>query len=218
MKEHQVIIVGAGPAGSACAKALKEEEVDVLVIEKEKLPRHKTCSGVLFGQTQVLLEKYFGQVPPKSVYCEPKIIKASDIIGWNQEKGFKVYPFELPKDGLSFPTDYCNIWRNKFDHITNSHAIFHLYFDELRLLPVVTHNTGKRILGILRISPFIILSTFFRQGNKKARNQPSTRSYIHILEYLRIKRLSFHHGIDGLTISPANVGEIIDRFCSSFDF
>ena len=67
MEEHQVIIVGAGPAGSACAKALKEEEIDVLIIEKEKLPRHKTCSGVLFGQTQVLLKEYFGQLPPKSV-------------------------------------------------------------------------------------------------------------------------------------------------------
>ena len=29
MSEPQVIIVGAGPAGSACAKALKEEEIDV---------------------------------------------------------------------------------------------------------------------------------------------------------------------------------------------
>ncbi|MBW2143866.1 MAG: NAD(P)/FAD-dependent oxidoreductase [Deltaproteobacteria bacterium] len=116
MKEHQVIIVGAGPAGSACAKALKEEEIDVLVIEKETLPRHKTCSGVLFGETQELLKKYFGRLPPESVYCQPKIIKASDIKEWSHKKGFSDYPFELPKDGLPFPTDYYNIWRNKFDH------------------------------------------------------------------------------------------------------
>jgi len=115
MSEPQVIIVGAGPAGSACAKALKEEEIDVLIIEKEKLPRHKTCSGVLFGQTQVLLEKYFGQIPPDSVYCRPKIIKASDIKEWNSEKGFFDYVWELPKNGQDFPTDYYNIWRNKFD-------------------------------------------------------------------------------------------------------
>ena len=116
MKQHQVIIVGAGPAGSACAKALKEEEIDVLVIEKEKHPRHKTCSGVLFGETQVLLKKYFGQLLPESVYCQPKIIKASDIKEWRQEKGFSIYPFELPKVGLSYPTDYYNIWRNNFDY------------------------------------------------------------------------------------------------------
>ncbi len=116
MEEHQVIIVGAGPAGSTCAKALKEEEVDVLVIEKEKLPRYKTCSGILFGQTQVLLEEYFGQLPPKSVCCQPEIIKASDIKEWSHVKGFSDYSFEIPKGGQSFPTDYCNVWRDKFDY------------------------------------------------------------------------------------------------------
>jgi len=32
MAEHQVIIAGSGPTGSACAKALKEEKIDVLLI------------------------------------------------------------------------------------------------------------------------------------------------------------------------------------------
>ena len=116
MEEYQVIIVGAGPAGSSCAKALKEEDLNVLIIEKEKLPRHKTCSGILFGQTQLLLEKYFGQLPPKSVYCKPEIIKAADIQEWRHEKGFFNYVWELPKNGLDFPTDYYNTWRNKFDY------------------------------------------------------------------------------------------------------
>jgi len=116
MEDHQVIIVGAGPAGSTCAKALIEEGIQVLIIEKELLPRYKTCSGVLFGQTQVLLQKYFGQLPPESVYCRPKIIKASDIKEWSSGKGMLDYVWELPKDGQDFPTDYLNIWRNKFDH------------------------------------------------------------------------------------------------------
>ena len=116
MDEHQVIIVGAGPAGSACAKALKEDGINPLVIEKYKLPRHKTCSGILFGQTQVLLEKYFGHLPPESLYCEPRIIKASDIQEWNREKGFCNYVWEIPKDGISFPTDFINVWRKEFDY------------------------------------------------------------------------------------------------------
>ncbi len=116
MDDHQVIIVGAGPAGSTCAKALIEEGIQVLIIEKELLPRHKTCSGVLFGQTQVLLEKYFGLLPPESVYCRPKVIKAGDIKEWSREKGLLNYVWELPKDGQDFPTDYLNIWRNKFDY------------------------------------------------------------------------------------------------------
>jgi flavin-dependent dehydrogenase len=116
MKEYQVIIVGAGPAGSACAKALKEENIEVLVIEKKKLPRHKTCSGILFGQTQILLKKYFGLLPPEEVYCQPKVIKASNIKEWNKETGFIPYVWEIPKDDQAFPEDYFNVWRNKFDY------------------------------------------------------------------------------------------------------
>ena len=116
MEEYQVIIVGSGPAGSACAKALHDEGIKVLVIEKEGLPRHKICSGILFGQTQVLLKEYFGTLPPKEVYCEPEIIKASDVEEWNREKGFSNYVWEIPKDGQAFPQNYHNVWRNKFDY------------------------------------------------------------------------------------------------------
>ncbi len=115
MEEHQVIIVGAGPSGAACAKALKEHAIDALVIEKEELPRPKICSGVLFGQTQVLLEKYFGTLPPGAVYCEPRTINASSIHEWDKEKGFLEYVWEIPKGGDSFPREYYNIWRSRFD-------------------------------------------------------------------------------------------------------
>lgn len=115
MEHYDVVIVGAGPAGSACAKALKEDDRKVLVIEKEPLPRHKTCSGILFGQTQVLLKEYFGKLPPDEMYCDPNIVKASDIHEWSAEKGFFPYMWELPKDGQEFPQDYYNVWRNAFD-------------------------------------------------------------------------------------------------------
>jgi len=115
-KAYPVIIVGGGPAGSACAKALTDEGVDVLVLEKRRLPRHKCCSGVLYGQTQELLKRYFGALPPERVYCEPKIIKASHIIGWTEEDGSFEYVWEIPMGERSFTTDYLNIWRNKFDY------------------------------------------------------------------------------------------------------
>ncbi len=115
MEQHQVIVVGAGPSGAACARALHKAGLDVLIIEKEKLPRHKICSGVLFGQTQVLLEKYFGGLPPQDVYCIPKEISAAHILEWNSEKGFFPYVWETAKAGQEFPQTYLNIWRSKFD-------------------------------------------------------------------------------------------------------
>jgi flavin-dependent dehydrogenase len=116
MEKHQAVIIGAGPAGASCAKALHDAGIQALIIEKESLPRHKNCSGVLFGQTQELLPKYFGAMPPEDVYCEPKIIHASQIIEWKHDKGFVQYFWEIPKDGHAFPQTYLNAWRNKFDH------------------------------------------------------------------------------------------------------
>jgi menaquinone-9 beta-reductase len=115
MEEHQVIVVGAGPSGAACAKALSKAGIDVLIIEKEKLPRNKICSGVLFGQTQVLLDRYFGGLPPQDVYCTPREIPAEHIHEWNRDRGFLTYVWETGKDGQEFPPVYLNIWRSRFD-------------------------------------------------------------------------------------------------------
>ena len=42
-----VIIVGAGPAGSVCAETLAKKGFQVILIEKEKLPRYKACGGAI---------------------------------------------------------------------------------------------------------------------------------------------------------------------------
>ncbi len=43
--EHDVIIVGGGPAGAAAAWALQREGVDCLVLDRETFPREKLCAG-----------------------------------------------------------------------------------------------------------------------------------------------------------------------------
>jgi len=115
MEQHQVIIIGGGPAGAACAKALVGADIDVLLLEKFALPRYKCCSGVLFGQTQELLKDYFGTLPPEDVCCKPHIINAEYVREWSADEGYKRFFWEIDKDGRSFPTDYINVWRNKFD-------------------------------------------------------------------------------------------------------
>jgi len=47
-KQYDVIIVGAGPAGSTAAYYLNES-LDVLIIDKSAFPRHKACGGALVG-------------------------------------------------------------------------------------------------------------------------------------------------------------------------
>ncbi len=48
---HDVIVVGAGPSGSTCAKYIAEKSIDVLLIDKYEFPRHKTCAGGLLQHT-----------------------------------------------------------------------------------------------------------------------------------------------------------------------
>ena len=45
MPSYDVIIVGAGPAGSSCAWSLCRQGVDVLVLDKATFPRDKVCAG-----------------------------------------------------------------------------------------------------------------------------------------------------------------------------
>ncbi len=115
MEQREVIVVGAGPAGSACARALSDAGVDVLVLERDILPRYKTCSGILFGQTQELLRRYFKADAPDTVYCEPHHLDADNIVEWQPDGGYIPYLWEIDKDGQAFTRRYQNIWRDRFD-------------------------------------------------------------------------------------------------------
>jgi menaquinone-9 beta-reductase len=45
--QADVVIVGAGPAGAACAARLKQRGMNVRILEKKRLPRKKICAGWL---------------------------------------------------------------------------------------------------------------------------------------------------------------------------
>ena len=45
VRSCDVLVVGAGPAGSSCAWALRDSGLDVLLIDRCEFPRHKTCAG-----------------------------------------------------------------------------------------------------------------------------------------------------------------------------
>lgn len=45
MRQLDVVIVGGGPAGSACARKLVEAGVEVAVLDRETFPRTKLCAG-----------------------------------------------------------------------------------------------------------------------------------------------------------------------------
>lgn len=100
---YDVIVIGAGPTGSTAAKVLAERGFCVLLVERHKLPRYKSCSGVLIQKTMDLIRRYFGKDAPLSVTCIPAENKG---MIFTDDKGRE---FRFEQDGL-------NIWRNSFDN------------------------------------------------------------------------------------------------------
>lgn len=100
---YDCIIIGAGPAGCTAAKILAENKKRVLLVEKFRMPRYKSCSGVLIKKSMDLVEKYFGETVPDSAKCTP--IDNRGMVFTNDKGKENVYA----QEGL-------NVWRSTFDH------------------------------------------------------------------------------------------------------
>ncbi len=99
---YDVIVIGAGPTGCTAAKVLSDRGLKVLLIEKCRLPRYKSCSGMIIKKTVDLVNSIFGDSIPLSVTCEPPQNKGMIFTNDNGEE----YRFE--QSGL-------NVWRSSFD-------------------------------------------------------------------------------------------------------
>ncbi|MFE1377681.1 geranylgeranyl reductase family protein [Streptomyces sp. NPDC058740] len=73
-EEAQVIVVGAGPAGSAAAAHLARAGVDVLLLEKSGFPREKVCGDGL---------------TPRAVHQLVRLGIDIDAPGWMRNKGMR---------------------------------------------------------------------------------------------------------------------------------
>lgn len=63
MIEATVIIVGGGPAGSTCARELKKQGIDSLILDKQAFPRTKLCAGWITPKVLSDLELSPGDYP-----------------------------------------------------------------------------------------------------------------------------------------------------------
>ena len=57
-----VVVIGAGPAGSTCAYLLKKAGVDCMLFDQAEFPRDKICGGGLTVKTYTLLQELMPQL------------------------------------------------------------------------------------------------------------------------------------------------------------
>ena len=53
----EVLVVGAGPSGSAAARSLAQAGLDVVLVDQQAFPRDKVCGDGLIPDTHRALER-----------------------------------------------------------------------------------------------------------------------------------------------------------------
>ncbi len=74
MKTTEVLIVGGGPAGSSCAKRLREHGVDCLLLDRQDFPRTKLCAGWITPEVISDLKLEVSEYPHRFLTFETIIV------------------------------------------------------------------------------------------------------------------------------------------------
>jgi geranylgeranyl reductase family protein len=139
-READVIVVGAGPAGSATAYHLAQAGLDVLLLEKTTFPREKVCGDGL---------------TPRAVKSLIRMGVDLDTPGWIRNKGLRIYGggvrLELPWPELASYPDFGLVrTRYDFDEILAERAVkagARLQQNTTVTTPVIDERTN-RIVGV----------------------------------------------------------------------
>lgn len=113
-KNYDVIIVGSGPAGAGAAKALSGTGLETLIVERDKVPRYKMCSGILFPSSRKFVGDHFGELP-RELLCRPERIKGNRVIPTMDSPVMDV-PFSVFDEGEGLEEEGFNVWRADLDH------------------------------------------------------------------------------------------------------
>jgi geranylgeranyl reductase family protein len=123
---YDVIVIGAGVAGTSAAYMLANGGLKVLVIEKEKFPRYKTCGGGVVNRAVELLPFSIDAVSEKKIFN-------ADIIDHENNLHFKVKR-EKPIIYMVMRADFDNFILSK---AVGKGAIIH---DELKVINLSNHK------------------------------------------------------------------------------
>jgi flavin-dependent dehydrogenase len=103
MPDVDVLVVGGGPAGAACARRCVLASLRTLIIERGRLPRHKPCSGLVALDAERFVTRSFGPIPDACL---------------SRSGGYTGIALHFPTAPSLFVAGKCNaanVWRHRFD-------------------------------------------------------------------------------------------------------
>lgn len=112
--DYDVIIAGAGPAGTTAAHILVSHGLNVCMVDKQHFPRPKLCAGLLTWKSIQLLKRIFG-------YSESQLIDQGIVT--NTCRDYRIYlgPKVLVRRRLDFPLHFVN--RMHYDNLWLQEAL-----------------------------------------------------------------------------------------------
>lgn len=82
---YDIIIIGAGPAGSAAATALARQGRSVLLLEKAAHPRHKSCGGGLSARLLPYLDADLKEIVEREIRKVVFLLRKKEVSGSSEQ-------------------------------------------------------------------------------------------------------------------------------------
>jgi geranylgeranyl reductase family protein len=138
-KLYDVAVVGSGPAGAMSALSLAREGVRVVVIEKENLPRRKTCGGGVVRKARELLPvEVTGAIERECHVAEVNLVSAplhftskreEPMVSMTMRENFDFLLISAAKEAGAEVRERClvqdvSIHADKVEVVTNNGSLF----------------------------------------------------------------------------------------------
>jgi len=95
VQQHDVVVVGGGPAGSTCAWKLRQAGLDVLVLDREKFPRTKLCAGWVTPEAMHDLELSEADYPPGFITLDELVLHWKVLTVRHESRQYSIRRYEF---------------------------------------------------------------------------------------------------------------------------